>query len=310
MSVSQASGSKRQVDPGRSGSGRSGIVAACDRIVSNERFQMAIILVIVLNAIALGLDTFEGIRESIGDQLLIFDGVCLTIYVVELTLRFVAVGLSPRRFFSQGWNVFDSVIIGTAFIPGLNSASVVFRMARLLRVARLLRFLPEIRVLMRGFLAAIKPLFGLVVLTVLLLFLYGMLGWNLFHDVDPDHWSNIGRSMLTLFTVLTLEGWPDTMQPCLEYSPWSALFFVSFVLIATFVVFNMVIGVIINSLDETRKAEDAIARQKALADDGRLISDGHVVSRIEAVRQAIDDLELQLADANHDADAGPGRSAP
>jgi len=290
-----ATASRETLEPSDPGE-RSAFVAACDRLVSNERFQLLIIVVIVMNAVALGLGTFSGIEQQIGDDLLLFDAVCLGIYVVELTLRFIATGASPRRFFSNGWNVFDFVIIATAFIPGLNSASVVFRMARLLRVARLLRFLPEIKVLMRGFLAAIKPLFGLVVLTMLLLFLYGMLGWNLFHEVDPERWNNIGRSMLTLFTVLTLEGWPDTMQPCLEYSPWSALFFVSFVLIATFVVFNMVIGVIINSLDETRKAEEAIARQKALAEDGRLISDGHVVSRIEAVRQAIDDLELQLAD--------------
>ncbi len=285
-----------------------GIAGAASRLVEDNRFQALIIGVIVLNAFALGMGTFSGLEQRIGDQLLLFDEICLGIYVVELALRFASCGFNPKRFFSNGWNVFDSIIIGVAFVPGLHGTSVILRMARLLRIARLLRFLPEIGILMRGFISALKPLFGLVLLTVLLLFLYGMLGWNLFHEVDPEKWDNIGRAMLTLFTVLTLEGWPDTMQPCLEYSPWSALYFVSFVLIATFVVFNMVIGVIINSLDETRKAEAAIARQKALADDGRLITDGQLVSRIEGIRAALDELELHLADPPDDTERKPGGS--
>ena len=267
----------------------------CRSIINSERFQFFIVGVIIINAISLGLYTFANVEESIGPTLVLIDEICLAIYVVELIIRILSYGRHPADFFKSGWNVFDFVVIGSVFIPGLAQQTAILRVLRVLRIARLLRYMPDLQILARGLLRALRPLSGLLFLTILLLFLYGMAGWAFFHNVEPENWKNIGRSMLTLFTVLTLEGWPDIMYPLLDLSPWVAVYFISFVLIATFIVFNMVIGVILNSLDSAHKAENARQRAAALADDGVLISDPSVVAHIEALREAIDDLEVDIA---------------
>ncbi len=271
------------------------VVDKCRSIIDSERFQFFIIGVIVVNAISLGLYTFSSVEESIGPTLALVDSICLAIYVVELVIRFVSYGRHPQDFFKSGWNIFDFVVIGSVFIPGLASQTAILRVLRVLRVARILRYLPDLQILAQGLLKALRPLSGLLVLTIILLFLYGMAGWSFFGDEAPEYWSNIGRSMLTLFTVLTLEGWPDIMYPLLDLSPWVAVYFISFVLIATFIVFNMVIGVILNSLDTAHKAQNARQRAAALADDGVLISDPKVLAHLETLREAIEDLELDLA---------------
>ncbi len=271
------------------------VVDKCRSIIDSERFQFFIIGVIVVNAISLGLYTFSSVEESIGPTLALVDQICLAIYVVELVIRFISYGRHPQDFFKSGWNIFDFVVIGSVFIPGLASQTAILRVLRVLRVARILRYLPDLQILAQGLLKALRPLSGLLVLTIILLFLYGMAGWSFFHQEAPEYWSNIGRSMLTLFTVLTLEGWPDIMYPLLDLSPWVAVYFISFVLIATFIVFNMVIGVILNSLDTAHKAQNARQRAAALADDGVMISDPKVLAHLETLREAIEDLELDLA---------------
>ncbi len=283
------------------------VARRCSSIINSERFQFFIVGVIIINAISLGLYTFSNLEASLGPTLVLIDQICLAIYVVELVIRFLSYGKHPGQFFKSGWNVFDFIVIGSVFIPGLSNETAILRVLRVLRIARLLRYMPDLQVLARGLLKALRPLSGLLFLTILLLFLYGMAGWAFFHNAEPEYWDNIGRSMLTLFTVLTLEGWPDIMYPLLDLSPWVALYFISFVLIATFIVFNMVIGVILNSLDTAHKAENARQRAAALADDGVLISDPQVLAHIEALREAIDDLEVDIA--SRDAGAAPAPKA-
>ncbi len=272
------------------------VASFCRRIVDNERFQFFIVGVIIVNAISLGLYTYGGLEDSIGATLTLVDKICLVIYVIELVIRFLSYGRRPGDFFRSGWNVFDFVVIGSVFIPGLANQTAILRVLRVLRIVRLLRYMPDLQIFARGLLSALRPLTGLLGLTVLLLFLYGMAGWSFFHNAEPENWENIGRSMLTLFTVLTLEGWPGVMYPLLDlHGPWVALYFISFVLIATFIVFNMVIGVMLNSLETAHKAENARQRADALADDGILISDPKILAHIEALREAIDDLEADIA---------------
>ena len=281
------------------------IVSRCRLIIDSERFQFFIVGVIIVNAISLGMYTFGSVEQSLGPTLALIDTICLVIYVVELVIRIISYGRDPADFFKSGWNIFDLVVIGSVFVPGLSSQTAILRVLRVLRIARILRYLPDLQILARGLMTALRPLSGLLVLTIVLLFLYGMAGWSFFHDAAPEYWNNIGRSMLTLFTVLTLEGWPDIMYPLLDLSPWVALYFISFVLIATFIVFNMVIGVVLNSLDTAHKAENARQRASALADDGILISDPKVLAHIETLREAIDDLEVDIASRDSGAAGSP-----
>jgi voltage-gated sodium channel len=171
-----------------------------------------------------------------------------------------------------------------AFVPGLSGSSTLLRLARLLRVARLIRYLPDVHVLLRGVVKSLPSIFGLIVLTVLLLFLYGMLGWSLFGDEDPERWGNIGEAMLTLFNVLTLEGWPDIFAAARDQTPWAVPYMLSFILLGTFIVLNLVIGIVLTSMEEARAAH-RLERDDPEADLLRTIGD---------LRGQLEDLERRL----------------
>ena len=174
--------------------------------------------------------------------------------MVELAIRITAYGSRPQDFFKDGWNVFDFVVIGPAFLPGVRDNVTLLRLARLLRVVRLVSVMPDLRVLVRAMARSIPPITSLALLTLLLMYVYGMVGWILFHDEDPEQWGNIGQAMLSLFQILTLENWPQYLDAGQAIHPASWIFFVSYVLIASFLVINILIAIIINSMEEVHDA--------------------------------------------------------
>ena len=167
------------------GTSTGAISARFQRIADSERFQTAIVAAILLNAVVLAIETFGDAMDRYGDQLRAINYLFTAIFVVELAIRILAYGSRPQRFFRSGWNLFDFVIIAALFLPGVRENAALLRILRLLRVARLLKSLPDVRVLLRGAARAIRPATGLGIITGLLVFLYGMIGWTLFADVDP-----------------------------------------------------------------------------------------------------------------------------
>ena len=153
-----------------------------------------------------------GSRTSAGQLLNTLDDVFLGIFLVELTIRILAYGRRPQDFFRDGWNVFDFVVIGAVFLPGVRENATLLRLVRLLRVMRLVTVLPDMRILVRAMVRSLPPIGSLVVLTILLMYVYGMVGWILFHEEDPQNWGNIGESMLNLFVIITLENWPVLLE--------------------------------------------------------------------------------------------------
>lgn len=268
-------------------------------LVDSAPFTAAIVAVIVVNAVVLGLGTYDGVDERFGDQLVLVNSLCLAIFVVELVLRIASYGRRPWNFFRDGWNVFDFVVIGGAFLPGVRENATLLRLARLGRIVRVVRLLPELRVLLLGVWRSVPPLLSIAAVTGMILFVYGMIGWILFADELPQHWGDIGRAMLTLFVMLTLENFPTYMDQGMEVHPWSWLYFVSFVLVAAFVVLNVLIGIVLNSMEEAREAE----RRKAVLDrhperGGPLVdldASAPVVERIALLRAALDELEVELS---------------
>jgi voltage-gated sodium channel len=232
----------------------------CERIATSGRFQGFIFGVIVFNAIVLGLETYDAVDDRFGGLLAAANGVCLGIFVVELGIRIAAYGRRPQDFFREGWNVFDFVVITAAFAPGLRQNATLLRLVRLLRIVRIVSVLPEVRVLLRGMVRSLPPIGSMAVLGLLLIYLYGMVGWLLFHTEDPGRWGNLGDAMLNLFVMLTLEEWPLYMRAGMEIHPWSWIYFVSYVLIAGFLIINILIGVVINAMEGARREERAAAR--------------------------------------------------
>jgi voltage-gated sodium channel len=266
-------------------------IRSLQRLVDSAAFNSTIIAVIIVNAVVLGLQTYPGVVDRYGDELDLLNGLCLAVFVVELALRIASYGRRPHAFFRSGWNVFDFVVIMAAFVPGIRESTTLLRLARLARVIRIVRLLPDVRVLIIGVLHSLPPLVSMAMLTTVILFVYGMVGWLLFADELPEEWGTIGDAMLTMFVLLTLENFPAYMERGMDVHPWSWIFFVSFVLVAAFIVLNVLIGIVLNSMEEARELE----RRRAL---GIGVGEGPpapIAERIEILRSALEELEHELA---------------
>ena len=273
----------------------------CSRIVATPWFQGVVVGAILANAIVLGLETYDGVEAEYGGLLGAANTFFLALFTVEIAIRLLAYGRRPLDYFRSPWNVFDFVVVALAYLPWVRQSVTLLRLARLLRVARLLSVLPGLRVVLRGVLRSVPPLASVAVLTFFLLYLYGMLGWLLFGDHDPARFGNIGRSLLTLFQLLTLEGWNEVLETQMEYSSWSWIYFVTFILAGSFLILNLVIAIVLNSVEEAREDERRDRRmQRALAagvagDGGGAGHPAVVEERLREVRDALAGLEAELA---------------
>jgi voltage-gated sodium channel len=285
----------------------------CARIVASAWFDFLIFGVIIANAVVLGLDTYDAIRRDAGGLLHTLNDVFLGVFVVELAIRIGAYGRRPQDFFKSGWNVFDFVVIGAAFLPGLRENSTLLRLVRLARVLRVIRLLPELRLLITAVGRSLPGLASLTVMAVILLYVYGIVGWLVFGDALPDEYGNIGDAMLTLFLLLSLENLPSVVERGMEVSDWAVPYYVSFVLIAAFLVLNILIGVVINSLDEARELEwerMQSERREAAADGLDEVDDRRVVllGHLHELRRAVEALERDLRSAERELASDRRRS--
>jgi len=270
----------------------------CDRIAQSRQFQLSIFGVILLNAVVLGLDTYDSIATEWGDTLFLLNEIFLGIFIIEILIRIAAYGNRPQDYFKQGWNIFDFVVVFAVFIPGVRENALLLRLVRLLRVVRVISIFPDLRVLVSGMGKALRPIAAMGALTVLFLFFYGMIGVQLFGEELPERWDNIGTAMLTLFTVLTLEGWNEILFTAQEVTRFAWVFFVSFVLIGSFLVINVLIAIIITSVEEAREAERAeeIEERLSLAaaegEEPDLLAS--LIDRVSGMRTSLHELEVEL----------------
>jgi voltage-gated sodium channel len=286
----------------------SGFIA---RLVDSAPFTAVVVATIAVNAVVLGLQTYEGLEERWGRTLDALNAICLAVFVVELLVRIAAYWPRPWDFFRSGWNVFDFVVVAAAFVPGIRQNATLLRLARLLRVVRLVRVLPDLRLLLLGVWRSVPPLASIGAVTALIIFVYGMVGWILFADELPEQWGNIGRAMLTLFVMLTLENFPVYMDAAMEVERWAWVYFVSFILVAAFIVLNVLIGIVLNSMEEARELERrrelreqyGVERPSPIDPEAH----AHVAERILILRNALDELELELALGPTDPDRRPPR---
>lgn len=271
------------------------------RLVDSDRFNGVIATVIVANAVVLGLETYPAVVATHGTTLERLNVAFYLVFVVELILRFASYGRRPQDFFRSGWNVFDLVVIGSVAIPAVREQAQLLRLLRLARIVRLVRFLPDARILVLTVVKSIPSVFSMVVLTFVLLFVYGMIGWSLFGEDLPESWGTIGQAMLTLFILLTLENFPTYLADAEQVSPYAQIFFVSYVLLAAFIVFNLLIGIVIGSMERARHYEAERLRPK---------SDAALLERISQLRDALAELDADIRERDHvrevTRETGPG----
>lgn len=234
------------------------------RLVYSSAFELVIAAVIATNAVFLAVLTMPNITAETRQFALAVDAISTGVYVVELSLRIASYGRKPWMFFTRGWNVFDFIIVGLA--PFAQGQTVVLRLLRLMRLLRIFRFLPEVRVLFASIVKSIPPLLSMSVLIGLLLFLYGMAGTYLFGAEIPASWGHIGLSLKSLFILLTLENFPIYLEEALLISPLAIPFFLSYVFFIVFTILNVLIGIVLNAMDEAR-ADNRARKAESVAVD-------------------------------------------
>lgn len=242
------------------------LVPFSKKIVDSRYFQLFIVFIILANATTIGMETYPSVMAQYGKLIHGLDSIFLGIFVTEIFLKIISFGRQPMKFFSSGWNTFDFIIVAVAFVPGLEGQATLLRLIRLLRVLRLLSALPGLQILVMALMHSIPRIGQMAVLASLLFYIYAVIGVSLFREHDPEHWGTLHISLLSLFRTLTLEDWTDLMYKAMELYPMAWLFFVSFVLLGTFVVFNMLIGIILNSMEEAHAAVKAEHEDEATKD--------------------------------------------
>ena len=227
--------------------------ARVGRITNSHGFEYFIVSLILANAVLLGLETSVTLTERYGTWLEFGQWVILGVFIVEAALKLFAVAPRIDRYFRDPWNIFDFLVIVASLIPVVGSLALVGRTARLLRVLRLVSVVPELRLLVTTLVRSLPGMVHILVLMGALMYIYGVIGFSLFSEHDPTHWRSLGVSLLSLFRVITLEDWTDIMYTAMEVYPLAWFYFVSFVVLGAFVIFNLFTALIINNLDEAKE---------------------------------------------------------
>lgn len=221
-------------------------------LVESRRFQYAITGLIVLNAVTLGLETSQTAMAAAGDVLVTMDRAILSIFVVELLLKIYAYG---RRFHRDPWNVFDFIVVSIGLAPTTEGFAVL-RALRILRVLRLVSVVPSMRRVVEALLSAIPGMSSIIMLLALVYYVTGVMATKLFGASFPEWFGTIGRSMYSLFQIMTLESWSHgIVRPVMEVYPQAWLFFVPFILITSFAVLNLFIAIIVNAMESQHRTE-------------------------------------------------------
>jgi voltage-gated sodium channel len=214
--------------------------------VESDRIQHFIVAVILINAVVLGFETSKDAMAAAGPLLKAIDKACLVVFCLEIGARLLAYRWA---FWRSGWNIFDFAVVAVALVPGAGPWAVL-RSLRVLRVMRLLTVIPSLRKVVAAFLHAIPGLGGVLLLMSVFLYTSAVLAVNLFGTQFPQWFGTLGGSLFSLFQILTLEGWADMAREVMRVYPWAALFFIPFIIIATFTVLNLFIGIIVSTMQE------------------------------------------------------------
>ena len=222
--------------------------------LNSARVQNTVLALIIVNAVTLGLETSDTVMSAWGNWLMLLDKSLLAVFMVEIALRLWA---WRGAFFRDPWNVFDFLVVAIALMPA-SGPFAVLRALRVLRVLRVLTIVPSMRRVVGGLLAAVPGLSSIAAVLGLLFYVFAVIATKLFSDAFPDWFGTLGRSLYTLFQIMTLESWSmGIVRPVMELYPYAWAFFVPFILIATFTMLNLFIGVIVSAMQSFTESEHA-----------------------------------------------------
>ena len=256
-------------------------------IANNRLFEWTAVTVIVVSALLLGAKTFE-LSPPTQTLLEILDWGITVFFVCEIGLRFIATP-EKKKFFSDGWNVFDTIIVSISLIPSGGADQVLIaRLIRVFRVLRMVSIIPELRVLLNSLIKALPQLGYVLLLMFIIFYIYAAIGTTLFESINPTLWGDIAVSLLTLFRVMTFEDWTDVMYETQAVYPLSWIYYLSFIFFTAFAFLNMVIGIVVNVLD--KEQEKASAEADLAAGVEADIDNRALLGEIKALRAEVAEL--------------------
>ncbi|MBF6057181.1 MULTISPECIES: ion transporter [Thiomicrorhabdus] len=245
------------------------------RIRDNKIFEMFVIAVILFSSLMIGIRTYQ-LNETASTILIFLDYAVTLFFLVEILIRMAAED-RLRDFFKKGWNIFDFIIVVVSLIPLDDSEyALIARMLRLFRVMRLISFIPELRVLVTALINALPRMGYVALLMFIIFYLYAVIGNLLFSQINPQLWGDLGIALLTLFRVATFEDWTDVMYETMTVYPLSWIYYVTFIFFSAFVFLNMMIGIVVEVLDEEHKkmeAEKLGDKQEEIMDSERQLAE-------------------------------------
>ena len=252
--------------------------ASLTRLIEAPAFRSTIMAVIIINAIVIGMETDARLVARVGGLLLALDRIAIAIFTVEIALKLVAY---RARFFRDGWNVFDFIIVAAAYVPASAGLSIL-RALRIVRALRLISVVPRMRQVVQGLLTAIPSMGTVILLLVLIFYVAAVITTKLFGEAFPQWFGSLGASLYSLFQIMTLESWSmGIVRPLMEVFPLAWVFFVPFVLVTSFVVLNLFIAIIVNAMHE---AEDEASHDER----------GAILSELRALRAEVAELRASF----------------
>ncbi|AMO56892.1 ion transporter [Endozoicomonas montiporae] len=230
-------------------------------IRSNKVFELTVISIIIFSALVIGAKTYD-IPDDVSRLVTILDWGITLFFLIEISIRFLAEE-HKKNFFKSGWNIFDTLIVVVSIIPIENTdMALVGRLVRIFRVLRMVSIIPELRLLLNSLLKALPQLGYVLLLMFIIFYIYAAIGSTFFYDINKELWRDIAVSMLTLFRVMTFEDWTDVMYETMEVYPLSWAYFLSFIFFTAFAFLNMIIGIVVNVLEDERQKDRKKAQEE------------------------------------------------
>lgn len=254
---------------------------ALKSLIESRRFDLAIMVLILINAVTLGLETSPDAIAAFGPLLTAIDRAILGVFVLELAIRLV---VYRTYFFRDPWRIFDLFVVGFALIPATGSLSVL-RALRILRVLRLISIVPSLRRVVTGFITALPGMGSIMLLLGLVFYVFAVMATKLYGSSFPELFGGIPKSLFTLFQVMTLEGWSDgVVRPVMEVYPAAWLFFIPFIIATSFTVLNLFIGVIVSAMEAEHEAVESADRATLHSDQAMILAE------LQALRAEVREL--------------------
>ena len=277
-------------------------VEIAHKIVNSSLFKYFLFSLILLSAVVIGLETYAGLAKQYQGALSSIDKLIITLFTIEIALKIISNGKRPWIYFSDPWNVFDFIIVAICLLPfGDTHYFAVFRILRILRVLRMITVFPKLKLIIGALLKSIPSMGYIIMLIGILFYVYAIVGVFVFGGTDPMHFGDLHHAFVTLFKVLTLEGWTDIMNVHIFgdvnnenmqiISLWPFFYFASFILIGAMIIMNLFIGVIMNSMEESQKELSQELNEIKYKDKDTDELYKHIITRLDDLNDEIKSLK-------------------